>query len=528
MRLIPAIVLVLLVGVAAATRPASASQAGVQASGCTLLEVPGLRFEQVITDLGVAGAPTARLCLLNIPSEDVYKGAVLGVTTVAQFRAARDAAVGKLASAGVDICRIATWDARGTGAPQLPMGDRWDLPPNRECKPRIVAADEGAQEWVSVVDLAFGQAVEETVAQMGWRPNRGLQVRVFTDLERAIPVFQQYVVPAFPGETAANVAQNTRDGISWHLYVTTTYGNIILLNLATPRRRTAEGVKGAVASTYTNYAVVGMGGSGRGVQYQWFRLGLNSYQAERNGGIAAGWLSMAARHQRDGRGIPLRDISTNEGWTLRRQRDGANAVQARCHAAVVFLIEQYGFEAVLNLVRENREGDLDSFGQLLTKLTGMDIEALDAALNTWLGDAPPVVSTPPAPMVTAAAPEAGSAGFRVDLQVSTGATYGEATIAVTRALPCGPERAVDPGTHLSFPITVTRDGAFEGRGYFGNAVVALSGTLTDGTVRGTLRWTDQDDTVDRLTAVFQVLTGVASGTLSGVCDTGALPFEAGR
>jgi hypothetical protein len=456
-----------------------------------MLEVPGRRLEQTVTDLGVQGAPNARLCLFAIPADDIYKGTMLGITTVAQFRAARDAAVGKLAIMGFDPCRIAAWETRGTGAPPLPVGDRWDLP--RECKPRIIAADAGAEEWLSVVELAYGQAIEETAAQMGWRPNRALQVRVFTDVERAIPVFQEYVVPAFPGETAANIAQNTRDGITWHLY-TSTYGNIILLNLVTPRKKTAEGIKSSVTSSYTNYALVGIGGSGRGIQFQWFRIGVNSYQAERNGGTAAGWLTVAARNQREGRGIPLREISTNEGWTLRRQRDGAAAVQARCHAAAVFLIERYGFDAVL---------------------------------NTWLGDAPPVVSTPSRPVDTIGS-SGMAADFRVDLQVSAGATYGEANVAVTRPLPCGPVRTVDAGTRLSFPVTVARDGAFEGRGYLGNAVVALNGTLMDGSARGTLRWTDQDDTADRLTTVFQVLTGVATGTLSGVCDTGPLPFESGR
>lgn len=148
---------------------------------------------------------------------------------------------------------------------------------------------------------------------------------------------------------------------------------------------------------------------------------------------------------------------------------------------------------------------------------GMDLEALDSALNVWLGDAPPPAAT------------ARETDFQVSLVVSTGATHGEATVAVNRPLVRGPERAVDPGARLSFPVAVTSDGAVEGRGYLGNAVVVLNGSLTGGTARGALRWTGRDETAERLSTVFRVLAGGSSGVVDQApCDTGPLPFEAGR
>jgi hypothetical protein len=49
-------------------------------------------------------------------------------------------------------------------------------------------------------------------------------------------------------------------------------------------------------------------------------------------------------------------------------------------------VAHYGFPATIQLLRENQGGSLAHFGELLSGLTGMDIDSLDGALDSWLDE----------------------------------------------------------------------------------------------------------------------------------------------
>ncbi|HZQ36551.1 MAG TPA: hypothetical protein VFD32_11500 [Dehalococcoidia bacterium] len=444
-------------------------------TACAALASDERPLLQEITDLSAPEAPGAlTLCLLDVPAEAVQQAVILGVDSPELFRSAKAAAIDRLAVAGVDLCRVAVWEGRGARVLPLTLEDQLDLPVT--CPPRLIAADSGALEWLQPVMDSVARLRDLTSAQLGWQPNRALTVRVFTDIDAAIPAFQRYVGTAVRGETPEHIAQTTRSGFTWHVINTTEpgWGTVMLINLTRPADRTLAVIARQVAVDYTGFALSGIGGTATSSP-QWYRQGFDDVQAERNAGSALGSLSLATQQARAGTAAPLRELSRIEDWTAHRLADGDASVQARCQAAVLYLIEHYGVDATLQLLRDNRGGDFDRFADLLKTLTGMDIDAFNAAVDTWLQSAPATLT-------------ARGAAVHLDVLVSPGMTLGEATVTFDRAISCGGGRMVVAGTKVTVPITLNSDGSFTATGLIGNATVTIEGRLTGGAVTGSVRF----------------------------------------
>lgn len=458
-----------------------------QAASCTDLVTPDRVVALDLPGLNPPGAlGNPELCLLSYPDDDVYHGIILSLDDAAQFDAAKADATSQLPSLGIDLCRIAAWEARGPRAIALDRDRQQNLP--LDCAPRILAADAGAAALLPTLQDVFAQIVGDTTTQIGWRPIRALTVKVLTDVNVAIPLIQQYMLSVLPGETPESLAQRTRNGGSWHKVADPILGNLILLNLTRPGSRTLAGERFGVAFTYTSYANSGLTGNSSGDH--WFRQGLDTFQAERNGGAAAGYLALAAQDQRTGKETtPLSDLTTLDRWLAHQRAEGGPNVQARGHAAFVFLTEQVGFDALIQLLQQNHDGTLQSFEALLANLTGMDQPALDQAFAAWLSGVSSFTAR-------------GGANFHVDVTASSGQTYAELTLTFDQVIPCGGNRQVAAGTTLTIGTLVASTGPFAVAGNVAAATVTVSGTLTTAGVSGTIQFVNP-------------VTG---------CDTGMLPF----
>jgi hypothetical protein len=458
-----------------------------QATACTDVVGADRTLAQDLTNLAPAGAAgTPELCLLNDATDDIYKAIVIGVDDAPTFDEAKAMAEAQLPALGVDLRRIGSWTAQGAAPIQLTLDEQENLPV--EHTPRLQAADAGANALLPAVRDAFARMIDVTDAQTGWRPIRPFTVKVFTDVTGAIPVFQEYMLPTLTGETPDSLAQRTRRGDSWHKPADPTYGNLILLNLTNAGGRTTGTIAWRTAFMYTSYANTGL--LGGGFADYWFRQGLDSFQAERNGGSASGFLAVAARAQQDGsETTPLSDLTTLARWLAHQRGEGETPVQARGHAAIVYLQERYGFDLLIQLLPQNHNGDQPGFESLLANLTGMDLNGLDQAFSTWLSGA-------------TTNRVSGAAGFHVDVTVSPAQSYAEFAVTFDRAVPCGGGRQVTAGTTATFWAPVPPSGVVTAMGYVGDATVTVQATVAGGSAGDTVQFKN-------------ATTG---------CDTGPLPF----
>ena len=457
------------------------------------------------------GFPYPLLCVFYYPSEDVYRGIILGIDGMEHFRAAKGAAVDRLLAGGFDVCGIATWGWWGSyAARQVTADDELALPV--ECHPRVVAADGGGMARLGEVQAAVARIVELTAEQMGWRPYRPMRVVVFTDPGVAVTFYRRY---RGSDQSAEDAERRARGGGSWNTAYLGPMGGVIALNLV---RRDWEYLDTKLAHEYTHYAQHGLGGSA-GYFPMWFVEGQGAYQEERNGLPRVDFLSIARREQRAGRAYRVAELATREDWFAREARPGGGeAVYSRGYAAVRFLAERYGFGATAQLLRDNRNGSIGQFNQLLAALTGMDLDTLDAAIGAWLLGGPiPVtasVATSPGPAQAGVAtlPPANvwfvgteeHGAFRLEFTTSPGGFEAAGTLRIERDIDCGNNRLVRADGASAFTLTIHPDGTVSWTSTDG-PTVSLDGRFVTATeLRGTFRYVNPD-------------TG---------CDTGPLPYTA--
>jgi len=307
------------------------------------------------------------------PLEDSYLAVMVPVDSPEQFRAAKADALRRLTQDRYDLCRIGRWEGYGHPAPQLRLDDRTELPVT--CQPRTVAADAGAEQWLDFTRAAVSRAVDLTSQQMGWRPNRSLIIFVVRSADAGTVICQRYARPAGPCVERVLVGRSMAESLSL-------IGPLLIISLVT-QRDPERGISSSVLHEYTHAAQSGIGASTEFFP-QWFIEGQAVYQEDRNG-VRNNYLrEFATRAQREGTALGLADITQREEWLAHERREGVAAVYSRGFAAVAFLVERHGFDATVRLLRDNRNGSIDRFNELLATLTGMDINALDRALGEWL------------------------------------------------------------------------------------------------------------------------------------------------
>lgn len=462
------------------------------------------------------------LCLLYYPTDDIYWAVIVRFDGVEHFRAAKADAIARLQESGLDLCMVGSWGAYG----RIPRGeelytdDALNLP--IECAPRVISGDPGAETKAAAVRAALDRARELTAEQMGWRPNRPLTVIVLTEEDAAVRTYQRYL------RGSSTATQHARDGRSTSIRVSI-FGGLILANLV--RASSGDAIDAFLMHEYTHFAQGGIVGSNDYLP-KWFIEGQAVFQEVRNttSPVGAYLQRVATRTQRDGSFVPLARISTVEDWNAqeRRGQTGTDVAYARGYAAVSFIEQRHGFEATVQLLRDNHNGSLDRFNMLLAALTGTDLDGLDAFVGTWLitGEIPGIaqhpqpVTTPAAPAtmattmpaqvtatpqpqpppqpptpMTAAPPNArfvavDAQGFmRVELTTSANGASIEGTVTITRAIPCGAGRVFPTGS-ATFRTPVQANGSFMVlfRVTGSTASVTLDGRFLEGSeVRGTLR-----------------------------------------
>ena len=180
----------------------------------------------------------------------------------------------------------------------------------------------------------------------------------------------------------------------------------------------------------------------------------------------------------------LKDQDRYEAAVAVEKEFGVFVVGARRYAAVAYLYEKYGDQAIINIIRDSANSSMDRFYELLTRLTGSDVDGLDAAITAWLLDLQPI----------RAANVEGRIG--VELLMLADGVHGEAVVDETRAVcafdTSGTQLTSQPGL-VGFSVTLGPDGSFTSMrpsSRVGNAVT-LTGQVTGDRLSGTYRVVDE-------------------------------------
>lgn len=319
-----------------------------------------------------------RLCLLRYP-DDSLAAVLLDVDSPAQFRDAKADAVTRFVAAGLDVCRIASWNAQGWPL-ALDLEDHLSLP--APCAPRVIAGDPGASGFVDALSEATGPLARLLADEMGWAANWPITVTIVTDPEFAL---------ARPAQCRATVlaADAVRDGRSGSsVSPEDRCGAQIRLNLTQelradlPREVMLERARAAFVHEYVHVLLYGLGGTLQ--MPRWYLEGVADYQTSRYAAGAPALLLYAAQSQQAGTPPRLTDLGWPESWTRLENTAGQAAVYSRAYAAIAYLVERNGLPTVLQPVRANYGGSYDGFLRALSATTGMDLEGLDRAVTAWL------------------------------------------------------------------------------------------------------------------------------------------------
>ncbi len=342
------------------------------------------RAEPVGYPNGMAAATW--LCLAYEPEADIYAVDLTPVYTPEQFRAAKVLAASRLQATGFDPCRVTWWaDPAARGAQGL--DDLLDNPV--AYPPRLIAADHGAEQWLPDVGAAVARAAEASSRDFDWHPTRPLTILVGTDAEAVAAAYRRYG-PTGPPEAAAQWAQTAerqaRSGTSVFQAFSAT-GSLILINLSVLSSQDPNGlvlpasINTLVLHEYTHFVQRSLLGNGQAPA--WFVEGQAVYQQHHVAGTED--LVQAARARRTGKASRLTNLvqfpqdSTHEPGDF----DG-DGIYVRGYAGVAFLVAHHGFAATTRLLRDNRDGSLAHFQELLSRLTSMGTNELDDAVDAWL------------------------------------------------------------------------------------------------------------------------------------------------
>jgi hypothetical protein len=341
----------------------------------TCQELRDLGLTVSLSDRELTAQDETRFCLVARPEEDTFTAFVLNVPTVEDFRAAKLLFAGAMTGNGYDVCRVGVWrPINRDERPSLNAADQLDVP--AACIPRVVARDAGAALWISPVLTALLPLTERTAEEFGFAAHRPLTVDLYTD-PAALAAAARAVNASLDPETAAQVV---REGRSLTV-LTPTRGVFMLLNLT--RAPDTETLQRRLAHEYTHFFQSAAGGT-LDAYPTWFLEGQAEYQMGRFAGLDWDRRADAARRERSGIAPHLTDLINAESWSGVEAQLGSDAVYSRGYSAVAFLVERWGFAASIRLLQAGSDTDPGRFDRTLAEITGMSLEAFDAALGAWL------------------------------------------------------------------------------------------------------------------------------------------------
>jgi hypothetical protein len=270
----------------------------------------------------------------------------------------------------------------------LERADRLDQP--GECTPRVEAGDAAVMDWVPFVQETLDDVVEQLATTLGWRPSRPLRVILLSDADAAIAAFMRY--HDLDQTEAAYMAQSGRSQIAFDRLP---YGSVLSFNLTWAEEGvvTADALESYIGATlvheYTHFAQYAISAAPR--IPTWFLEGQGRYLECQLGGreaLCRQHLETARAAREAGTAWPLALLARRGDWDLAERQVGDSTVYGYGYAAVQYLVERYGFAATVQLLRDHRQGGEDEFHALLARLTGLDLEAFDAAVGQWLLQSP--------------------------------------------------------------------------------------------------------------------------------------------
>jgi hypothetical protein len=218
-------------------------------------------------------------------------------------------------------------------------------------------------------------------------------VLVFTEQGAAIDAFKRYRLTSEPDAAAEQAAVRSVSRSVSGSSTNYIYGTVILINLSDPNYLTTAKIDQDIVNRYTFYALAATAGTDPNVNTgnnatspRWFESGIYTRQSYRwaTNGANGGYLVEAAQAARAGKVPPLSALQT---FDQERAAFGAYdyyTVTARTYAVVSYLYEAYGTAGVASLLRENKNGSVGRFNELLKNLTGLDADGLDGAVTGWL------------------------------------------------------------------------------------------------------------------------------------------------
>ena len=314
-------------------------------------------------------------CLVSRPEEDTFTAFVLNVPAVEDFRAAKLRYADAMTSHGYDVCRVGVWrPINREERPTLTAADLLDVPVT--CRPRVVARDEGAAQWLSPVRTALFPLTERTAQDYGVTPHRPLTVDLYTNPDS----LSQATRAANPGLGVDAAAQVVREGRSLTV-LSPTRGMFLLLNLT--RAPDTETLQRRLAHEFMHYYQSAVGGT-LDAYPTWFLEGQAEYQMGRLASLDWDRRADAARRERGGIAPRLTELVNAEAWLAVETRSGSDAVYSRAHSAVSYLVDRWGFDASVRLLQAGSDTDPGRFDLVFGEITGMDLEAFDRAVGEWL------------------------------------------------------------------------------------------------------------------------------------------------
>ncbi|MFN8634482.1 MAG: hypothetical protein U0893_11550 [Chloroflexota bacterium] len=444
------------------------------------------------------------LCLFGFPTEDVYNVVMTGIDNVEQFRAAKAEAVGKLQGRGIDLCKITQWSVWGT--PNQPGYTNEDLLSEPlVCPPRVLSGDDDAGAYLQTARESVARGLTAGAADFGWQPDEPIVIIVVTNVDSAAQVYRRHRSVL---ETPDVAEQAARQGVSRRYYQygsSTIYGKIAFINLADPNQRTTAKIDLEVQRSLSYFGLIRTTGRdptipGGNVDNlpEWLRSGLlNRFQyLHALNGASGGYLVEAARAVRNGQTLSLAQLVTAEQSAEAVKQSDPFVVAARDYVAVAYLYDRFGDAAMRQQLQDLHNRSRADVTGILTNLTGVDVNGLDAAVNAWLLERPRFLSANP------------EGRLKVEMVTYSDGQHGEVLVDEAAAtclfdVRSGSTDANRPGI-VGFSVTLGPDGSFTAvrpSTYVGNSVT-LTGRVDSGQLSGTYR-------------VVNEVTG---------CDGGAIPF----
>ena len=450
-----------------------------------------LEFEEAnVGPTGSRGAP--RLCLLRFPREQVFNVVLTGIDGYEHFRTVKAAAIPRLQARGVDLCLIAQWVWSGhPDSAGYTLDDFFSV--GTVCSPRVIAVDEGAETFLPSFRESLARVSEVIASEMNWRAEHPIVMLLMTDGAVAEDVFVRYRRVFDTVESAAQAARAGTSRSVWSQGPSSLYGQRSTINLVDPTYRSAATINQAAVAAYTYFAIYNIVGRDLGVTGDtpsvpipfWLQNGIMRRQVYRLSinGANGGYLVEAARAVRDGTTPNVTGMTEEATYSATSRSVGSFVTAARSYGAVSYLFEQYGNDAVMQLLAASKNGNIGRFHELLQQLTGADVSEFDAAVSRWLLERPRV--------------QAASADGRIKVEVLLHddgrrgeAVVDEAVAACVFEEPgiAGEGTTPRPGL-VGFSLALASDGSFtaDRPGSRAGDRVTLSSRVADGRLEGTYR-----------------------------------------